>query len=617
MAEKNNTPAASSSAGSSSQPRDGTRPKALPKPAKRADSPSIPEPESIGATSGVNRREVYCIILHITSDDNPVPHYAWSTPIIRDHILLYAGKFDEVTILDECRAILWLGRRTKNEGLAFDQATNLCQALENIQFWCGRPVNTMAEPLSLKEGRKSLSDALQQAKAKKKLATGATTDPDFDFRGRTLVKSSALSKGRARLKQFSSKAISAGKVSFSAAESETDVADYSQSDAEAEADTETACDDGGDDSDTDVSTRRRHRVKTRGKRGAGREKSKNKLKLPGISLPIFKNSKDSGATTFRQWFVEVKPYIVRLSNDPRNDLDSIHRAVIQTLDGEPHITYSYLMTKYPAPITCVEQMQATYGISMKYQALMRELMTCRQGENDSIDDFRIRIMRIGVALGDRYMNRFTHDNELDNYLREAFYEGLLERYHIALENKYVSGYDLSALIEAAREKESETFYWNRIHAKKDNKNGLDRYFSKPVNPQRNYQGSVHAHNMVAPAPDGEPDEPTTSDDPVDYLTVHLNTVFAEARKQGICMHCGVKWTPGHLSTCSVFQNKLKNGNRGAQGWRAPNPPQSTNYGSKTTSQTPVNNPTGAEQTNRETSPTSPVSPLMSELPTTS
>ena len=128
---------------------------------------------------------------------------------------------------------------------------------------------------------------------------------------------------------------------------------------------------------------------------------------------------------------------------------------MQSLEGPPKDTARLAFKKGKGTLKDIlKALDKLYGRSASYVHLQSEMCNIQQLYRESAQDYYERLVRLQVAIQDRYPERL-HEMELERTAQEAFYNGLREEYkpmvvHM-LENP---GVTVGDLVEAVRKVES-------------------------------------------------------------------------------------------------------------------------------------------------------------------
>ena len=170
----------------------------------------------------------------------------------------------------------------------------------------------------------------------------------------------------------------------------------------------------------------------------------------GATLPLFKNSSKEGATPYIDWRNCVDELVADQLDEAR-----IRSLVMQSLEGLLKDTARLAFKKGKGTLKDIlKALDKLYGRSASYLHLQSEMCNIQQLYRESAQDYYERLVRLQVAIQDRYPERL-HEMELERTAQEAFYNGLRDEYkpmvvHM-LENP---GVTVGDLIEAVRKVES-------------------------------------------------------------------------------------------------------------------------------------------------------------------
>ena len=133
----------------------------------------------------------------------------------------------------------------------------------------------------------------------------------------------------------------------------------------------------------------------------------------------------------------------------------IRSLVMQSLEEPPKDTARLAFKKGKGTLKDIlKASDKLYGRSASYVHLQSEMCNIQQLYRESAQDYYERLVRLQVAIQDRYPERL-HEMELERTAQEAFYNGLRDEYkpmvvHM-LENP---GVTVGDLVEAVRKVES-------------------------------------------------------------------------------------------------------------------------------------------------------------------
>ena len=113
--------------------------------------------------------ENYCLLVTIqlqqSSDDTSagvsVPAEALTDKIIRLYLSQVIMDITQVVILSNTDFVIYRRRRSKDEGMSYDEAAHYIRDLVGSQDWVGFPVVIRATPLTLAESKVQISDACE------------------------------------------------------------------------------------------------------------------------------------------------------------------------------------------------------------------------------------------------------------------------------------------------------------------------------------------------------------------------------------------------------------------------------------------------------------------------
>ena len=464
--------------------------------------------------------ENYCLLVTIqlqqSSDDTSagvsVPAGALTDKIIRLYLSQVIADITQVVILNNTDFVVYRGRRSKDEGMPYDEAAHYIRNIVGSRDWVGFPVVVRATPLTLAESRARIVDArefvrsltmskaqldhqeAQRADEERRQAERALAlRMEFNRRRQT---HSGLDKGMGKPRSVYVTPDSSPNrhrpsdddrrgrdAPWSAKSSELGGGSHSSSESDPQTDTD-------DDSDTSrrttTSNRERRRLKSRrrdrhkGGRG-GREKS-NRGKM---SLPIFRDSTKDDAISYDDWRCEVDALILRGHSEKK-----IKLAVLDALEGRPKRAAQVADTDHKGRVgkgklqKVLAVLEDAYGRSVTYQSLVGELCSIRQKRGETPKAYYERLTTIVLLIRERHADRIKV-RELDSTAKDCFYSGLHEQYQplvVHLKDKaYTTATDLLKAIRVHEETESnlrDRGYYYRPKYDNSHKPTTDKFVKK-------------------------------------------------------------------------------------------------------------------------------------------
>ena len=114
-----------------------------------------------------NPTENYCLLVTIqlqqSSDDTSagvsVPAGALKDKIIRLYLSQVITDITQIVILNNTDFVIYRGRRSKDEGMSYDEVAHYTRNIVGSQDWVGFPVVIRATPLTLAESKVRIADA--------------------------------------------------------------------------------------------------------------------------------------------------------------------------------------------------------------------------------------------------------------------------------------------------------------------------------------------------------------------------------------------------------------------------------------------------------------------------
>ena len=100
--------------------------------------------------------EKYCLVTRVTLQKRPgmlPPAHSWTSGIVSDIYRAEVPELTEAVVTRLGEAILFIGRRSRGEGLTPGVAQDLCFKLSSGLDWIGRQAEAVVTRMSLKEGR--------------------------------------------------------------------------------------------------------------------------------------------------------------------------------------------------------------------------------------------------------------------------------------------------------------------------------------------------------------------------------------------------------------------------------------------------------------------------------
>ena len=525
--------------------------------------------------------ENYCLLVTIqlqqSSDDTSagvsVPAGALTDKIIRLYLSQVIADITQVVILNNTDFVVYRGRRSKDEGMPYDEAAHYIRNIVGSRDWVGFPVVVRATPLTLAESKARIADArefvrsLTMSKAQLDHQEAQRADDErqraeralalrMEF-NRRLQTHSRLDKGTSRPRSVYVTPDSSPNrhrpsdddrrgrdALLSARSSERSVRSHSSSESDPQTDT-------GDDSDASrrmtTSNRERRRLKSRrrdrrrGGRG-GREKS-NRGKM---SLPIFRDSTKDDAISYNDWRCEVDALILRGHPEKK-----IKLAVLDALEGRPKRAAQVADTDHKGRVgkgklqKVLAVLEDAYGRSVTYQSLIRELCSIRQKRGETPKAYYERLTTIVLLIRERHGDRIKV-KELDSTAKDCFYSGLHEQYQplvVHLKDKaYTTASDLLKAIRVHEETESnlrDHGYYYRPRYDNSHKPTTDKFVKK----SEGYAAKVTQLPDEEPRSQSEPSD--TSDVDEGFEVGYYQGVIQAADMNddvGRCYNCN---NPGH------------------------------------------------------------------------
>ena len=172
--------------------------------------------------------------------------------------------------------------------------------------------------------------------------------------------------------------------------------------------------------------------------------------VKGPRFPCSRTAAKEGATPYIDWRNCVDELVADKLDEAR-----IRSLVMQSLEGPPKDTARLAFKKGKGTLKDIlKALDKLYGRSASYVHLQSEMCNIQQLYRESAQDYYERLIRLQVAIQDRYPERL-HEMELEQTAQEAFYNGLRDEYkpmvvHM-LENP---GVTVGDLVEAVRKVES-------------------------------------------------------------------------------------------------------------------------------------------------------------------
>ena len=87
------------------------------------------------------------------------PSHVWMAPVVEDMLQEARVGLTEAVVIGPGRAILFYGRHSRGEGLKADEARDATFLLTGAGTWVGKPAYLTANPMTLQEGKKAITQA--------------------------------------------------------------------------------------------------------------------------------------------------------------------------------------------------------------------------------------------------------------------------------------------------------------------------------------------------------------------------------------------------------------------------------------------------------------------------
>ena len=112
----------------------------------------------------------YCLEIQVTLTDElgdtPPPLHAWMAPVVEDMLQEARAGLTEAVVIGPGRAILFYGRCSMGEGLKVDKARDATFLLTGVGTWVGKLAYLTANPMTLQEGKRAITQAVSDRRVK-------------------------------------------------------------------------------------------------------------------------------------------------------------------------------------------------------------------------------------------------------------------------------------------------------------------------------------------------------------------------------------------------------------------------------------------------------------------
>ena len=419
--------------------------------------------------------------------DKAVPTYTWTEPIIRDHLERHIPEMTQMIVLSITAVIFFKGRRSVGEGYTGEEAHQIIDRVAGARSWAGTDALVATYAVTLREVRHLLVKAREFVRCQTIQKALAPKSPPMPMeRERKPVLGEAREHRRKKVRRadvYWARKLESGHTQHAqrliderlealthpplvdvpylsgldsddgpygsaqgAASTPSNSLPYEVADSEEEGNDVVAYDT-EDSHQTTVADRNRLR-----KRHSQRRECQHCRERcgKGATLPLFKNSSKEGATPYINWRNCVDELVADKLDEAR-----IRSLVMQSLEGPLKDTAQLAFKKGKGTLKDIlKALDKLYGRSASYVHLQSEMCNIQQLYRESAQDYYERLIRLQVAIQDRYPERL-HEMELERMAQEAFYNGLHDEYkpmvvHM-LENP---GVTVGDLVEAVRKVES-------------------------------------------------------------------------------------------------------------------------------------------------------------------
>ena len=175
-----------------------------------------------------------------------------------------------------------------------------------------------------------------------------------------------------------------------------------------------------------------------------KKKKQREHRARGATLPLFKNSMKEGATTYIDWRNSVDELV-----QDKVSVERIKSLVLQSLEGPPKDTARLANKRRKGTLANILLvLDKVYGRSALYVHLQSELCNIQQMYKESVQDYFERMVRLQVAIQDKYPTRLK-DAELERTAQEAYFNGLQDEFKPRVAYMlYNPGIKVTDLVEA-------------------------------------------------------------------------------------------------------------------------------------------------------------------------
>ena len=98
--------------------------------------------------------------------DIPPPAHSWTAPLVEDMLCKARTGLTEAVVIGPGRAVLFYERHSMGEGLGADEARDAAFLLTGAAMWVGKSAYLTANPMTLHEGRRAITQALSDNRVK-------------------------------------------------------------------------------------------------------------------------------------------------------------------------------------------------------------------------------------------------------------------------------------------------------------------------------------------------------------------------------------------------------------------------------------------------------------------
>ena len=240
--------------------------------------------------------------------------------------------------------------------------------------------------------------------------------------------------------------------------------------------------------------RKRNKAKRRDRRRFRKRKDRGGGGGPSnapkhFNLAIFRGTTGEMSISYQDWRKDVNDLLRR--NIPKN---KIRDAIMHSVEGVPGQTAGVAYKKGEGSLDAIlKALDTVHGQSISYIKLNSDLCAIRQYYEEDVVTYYTRMNSIVHLLQEHHDHLFP-PGQLDVFAKNAFYDGLLEKYQPRISHlRDDPTKDVSDLLASVRktEEQEERYLSDR---RKDSRNGYQKNGSAPTKGYRSYQRDTSNHN---------------------------------------------------------------------------------------------------------------------------